>query len=510
MKHSRILLTLSAAFAAFGAANAQESRRATVAQGDALTLRAQPSEPTFRLNHRYRSRVTPAQRAAHIENLLQAAATHHLLAETESDFRIKKPLQIFQAVPQRRTQGRTVAPAPSGSLATRSGGAQSAAPISPNASIAANVDTFDLGLFEQNLIDAVKNQSIGYAYAITRNGQLVAHGADGDARTDTDSQIDQSSQKEMIIASMSKTITAAAMLHAMNASGVSVNDSIVDYLPPGWAPGPNVEDITFRRLLTHRSQLDVPGTGLGGIPDGSSNPGVQPFSCCTQNGNTHAAIKQIVENGTAAIDNTPADDPHDYTNANYSLMRYLITHMTTEQGEIDDLAEIWPIGDVYGAIYAQYVQENVFSPAGILKLGPMPFETANTRTLLYDFNNPNDAGTVPGDWLDGVGANGWYLSAIDLARFVVHLRHTNVILDAPMRELMNDLFLGWLDPGVFAAHVDGAFGDYQGHGGDFIMTGCMINFPINVEGVVLVNSANGGFPTHICNSLKTAYDTAFN
>jgi len=474
----------------------------------AVESKAVPEKIAFQLNRTYIADRDPAKRKARIERSLKTASRiRQNGTDREIDFRpAAAPVTIQDGGLKPR----------SSRFAKKSTGAQAAQGPATDFPLASNSITFNLELFEANIIDAVENQAIGYSYAITRNGQLAAFGADGDARTSTDGQRDQLPEKEMYSASMSKTITATAMLHAMKENDVSLNDPIIDYLPDDWEIGPNMVGLTFRRLLSHRSGLDIPNTGLGNLPDGAPTlNGVQGYSCCDRSGNNYEAMKLIVANGVAVLDPTPADDAYIYTNANFSLMRIIIAEMSSTQAEIDEFSEIFPIGDVYGGFYSEYVQANVLMPAGIGKLGcGLPFEDKNNRTLLYDLNDPNAAGVEAGVWLDACGATGWYMSAIDFARFLVHLRYTEVILDAQTRETMNNLYLGWHDPEPasgwnFTAHVKGAFGNYRGHGGTYIMAGCMINFPIRVEGVLLVNSDNGAFPTHLCNTLKTAFDNAW-
>lgn len=473
----------------------------------AVEPKAVQAKTVFQLNRIYTPDRDPAKRKARIERSLKTVSRIRKNGiNREIDFRPAAPPVTFQAGGLTSRGSR---------LAIKSSGTQTAQGPATNFPIASNSKTFNLDLFEANIIDAVENQAIGYSYAITRNGQLAAFGANGDARTSTDGQRDQLPEKEMYSASMSKTITATAMLHAMTENGISLSDPIINYLPDDWDIGPNMGGLTFRRLLSHRSGLDIPNTGLGNLPDGAPQNGVQGYSCCSRSGNDYEAMKLIVANGVALLDATPADDPYIYTNANFSLMRIIIAEMTGSQAEIDAFSDIFPIGDVYGGLYSEYVQANVLTPAGIGKIGcGLPFEDVNNRTLLYDLNNPNTAGVDAGEWLDACGATGWYMSAIDFARFLVHLRYTEVILDAQTRETMNELYLGWHDPEPasgwdFTAHVQGKFGNYLGHGGTYIMDGCMINFPIRVEGVLLVNSDNGVFPTHLCNALKTAFDNAW-
>ena len=95
------------------------------------------------------------------------------------------------------------------------------------------------------------------------------------------------------------------------------------------------------------------------------------------------------------------------------------------------------------------------------------------------------------------------------------MRFTETILDGQTRQLMDNLFLGWLDKVAFASYVSGAFADYRAHGGDYPignvrgMTGCMMNFHINVQASLLVNSRGGNLGAHACALLKNAFDAAW-
>ena len=346
---------------------------------------------------------------------------------------------------------------------------------------AADVIEFDLGTFEQNIKDAMSGQVVGYAYSIGINGEVAAEFGAGMARNSADGLIVQSPTKEMYIASMSKTLSAVALLKILDKKGISINTPIAGFLPDDWALGPNVEDITFFHLLTHRSGLSKAGT------------------------QTYADLKAGIANGTAS---TSDDQLSDYTNHNFSLMRILIPIIAIDPGVIQNWANVWPIEDVYAAWYAIYVKDNVLAPAGVNKSACAPSEDANSRTLLYAMSNPAASGFDPGDWTDQCGATGWYLSANELTSFLAHLRFTEDILNDDTRTMMDELFLGWLNPDEFLGFIEGDYGVYRSHGGDYPsgsvpgMTGCMMNFHINVQATLLINSRGGNLGGHACAALK--------
>lgn len=360
--------------------------------------------------------------------------------------------------------------------------------------------TFDIDRFEENLRAALEGMTIGHAYTIGLNGAPYSQDADndfGDARTAADPPASaQSAGKEMYAASMSKTLSAVGLLKALNAAGLSVDDDIAPYLPESWVQGPNVDDLTFKHLLTHRSGLDpleLSGSSLEG----------QEF----------AALADYIADGTPG---TLTFNNAEYTNANFSLMRILIPRLTADDGVITNYTNIWPEDVVYAAMYADYIRAEVLDPAGVDAQDCSPDEGASERTLGYARSIPNGHGTDFGDWSLGCGATGWYLSAIELGSFMAHLRYTDDIIDASTRELMDSQSLGWLNPVTFAGYVAGVFGPYRAHGGDSAvpqttpgMSGCMMKYPLSVEATVLVNSRGDNPGGHACTLLRDAYDNAW-
>ena len=82
--------------------------------------------------------------------------------------------------------------------------------------IKTNTETFNLDLFEQNLIDYVNwggDSPIGWAYAITQNGQLVRSSGFGNAVQEPDGTTTAMTEnKEINIASVTKFYTAIVVM----------------------------------------------------------------------------------------------------------------------------------------------------------------------------------------------------------------------------------------------------------------------------------------------------------
>src|SRR5687768_8990334 len=101
----------------------------------------------------------------------------------------------------------------------------------------------DLYRFAKKLDDQLLAGSIGYQYAIFAGEKLAASGSAGLAVLSPPKPM--SSDHKMTLASMSKTITAAAMMRAIeirNAGRVGLTiDSLIDpFLPRAWQRGPHV------------------------------------------------------------------------------------------------------------------------------------------------------------------------------------------------------------------------------------------------------------------------------
>lgn len=356
--------------------------------------------------------------------------------------------------------------------------------------------TFSIEAFEQNLQSALAGETVGHAYSVSMNGTLASTGASGVARTHPDvpdevASVPQGPAKEMYTASMSKTISAVALLHALREEGISVDSSISPYLPGNWMQEPSVAAISFRHLLAHQS----------GLPDGNTVASQQLD-----------ALETAIATGTAGILDF---EKATYNNTNYALIRVLLPQVAIGDEVIGVYTNVLPEDEVYAALYADYVRANVLAPAGI-DASCAPSEFVTIRTLGYLHGSPGTPGYDAGDWSLGCGATGWYLSALDLGSFLAHLRHTDLILDDDGRQLMDSGFLGWLNPVAFSSYVVGDWGEYRAHGGDSHqsngvpgMTGCMMNFPNGAQATLLVNSRGGDLGGHACEALRDAYDDAW-
>jgi CubicO group peptidase (beta-lactamase class C family) len=343
---------------------------------------------------------------------------------------------------------------------------------------------FDVNVFEQNIKDALGNQTVGYAYAINRDGQLVKSGDSGDARTPIDGEIDQSASKRMNIASVTKSITAVAVLQLLEKRGLTIDSLIAPWLPADWQRDNGVGQLTFKDLMTHTSGLNSVNANFNGTL-------------------SFQAMKDSIASGVV----NPKS--YNYLNLNYALFRVIIPALWKGLPGAPAIGEINASSASF--FYRLYVQQEIFNKIGVNNADCVP-STQSPVTLLYTFNQ-NTPGQNTGDWSMICGGGGWYLSAIDLANFMANLRYTNILLSETGKDIMDDNFIGWAP----SSSPTGQYGRYFGHGGSLGytsstgsggMASMIMKFPINVEVTLVINSTGGSYPG-LAQLLQTAFDNAW-
>ena len=340
---------------------------------------------------------------------------------------------------------------------------------------------FNMDLFEQNVKDALQDETVGFSYTINLNGKWERKGASGFARTALDGELEMSENTRINIASISKLVSTIAALKLIDENpNVSINTPIGEYLPENWNPTDDVANITFAQLLNHTSGLHIPGSEDG-----------EP--------------EQLFYNLRDVVENTPVGiNTYDYVNINFALFRVLIPHLV---GEVKLSSEISP-DFIYATLYEKYIQENILNPIGI---GSASLKQENGDALLYRFPYDNSTGEDPGDWTMISGAGGWYMSAFQLANFIAFIWHSEELISKDMRHDMNNNLLG-----LSESLSNGDHGTYQAKGGGLRYDSspkkgvdCMVmNFPNGVQISVICNSTGPGtFPLNP--KLRDAFDDAW-
>ncbi|MBD2741480.1 serine hydrolase domain-containing protein [Coleofasciculus sp. FACHB-1120] len=333
----------------------------------------------------------------------------------------------------------------------------------PSGRIVSNAKAFDPAKMESYLKqELTKKGAVGFSYAIVQSGQLVKSGAQGWARApwegkplnpDPNAQkqpsVGLTATKRMTVASISKPITAVAVMKLVEQKKLSLDDKFYPLIKNKFpVAGKGVENVTIRQLLTHTSGLKA-GVGCGNLPG-------------------------LLSQGTSG-------NPYDYENSNFCLLREVIEKVS-------------------GQNYVSYVQTEILSKMTIANMSCQP--DVNNPTLYY--NTSKTPGKLWGDYSDSCSAFGWYASATDLAKFLAYIRYHKV-LSKPTTEQMLSEGLGW-------KKTSGTRGTYYQHGGDWIasekkgFTGVIMHFPDGIDAVVLVNTRGDFNKTTV---MKNAYEAAF-
>ncbi len=266
------------------------------------------------------------------------------------------------------------------------------------------------GSFDAHRFEAAVRQSMagklagGYVCEAIDHGTIVAAFAGGWARAPwekVDPAIKMTVDKPIIIASCSKTITAAALLKLWEeCNGTSRQFSLDEPFWPhlaGICPVVNdeVKTITMRNLLMHR-------TGL-----------TQEF------GNNPDALRKLLALPLPYKPGTIGK----YQGINYYILRLLIEQISQTD-------------------YSTYVKSHVLAPMGITDMDTHS-ERANSRVCCYATPGrqiSGDEGYV--DQSHGAGPGGWYGSAADLGRFLEGIRNCKVLSRATTAMMFEDN-MGW-------------------------------------------------------------------
>lgn len=153
----------------------------------------------------------------------------------------------------------------------------------------------------------------GAAYVVVKDGQTVTTGGAGDVTATT----------EMSVGSLSKSITAFAVLQLVDAGEVQLDAPITDYLPTFTVHGTDPTTITVRMLLDHTS----------GIP----NPILFQLT-----GSLEGDVASLSELQTAS----PPGTTYRYSNFNYRTLAYLVQVVS-------------------GQDFDSYLHDRVFAPLGM-------------------------------------------------------------------------------------------------------------------------------------------------
>jgi len=285
----------------------------------------------------------------------------------------------------------------------------------------ANTETFNLDLFEQNLIDYVNwggDSPIGWAYAITQNGQLVRSDGFGNAVQEPDGiTTAMTENKEVNIASVTKFYTAIVVMQLLEELDLTIHSLVGPYFPGSWTLGSNMDSMTFAHLMRHES---------------GHNTGNTDFD----NTLSYAGIKQTVEDGVGV----PPPDQAEYDNINFAIFRILIPSL---QNNLPNAPLVNLDSDQSTrAGYRTYMQSALFDKVGMSNVDFT--EENNSPTRYYNINDiaSGTSGVLYGDWDNKSGGGGYFMSVIEMAAVNAFFEHSNAIVSDEARAVIKGNYLG--------------------------------------------------------------------
>ena len=364
---------------------------------------------------------------------------------------------------------------------------QCSEPITGPLDIKNNLPVFSLDTFEDNLIDAIGSQPVGWAYTIGQNGQMARSGADGWARTPTDGSLALTIDKKINVASVSKFLTGIAVMQLLERRNLTLDSKVAPWLPAVWIKGPGIGNLTFRELLTHTSGLD------------SQNSDFSNTLC-------YSCLRQVVATGVIK------PKTRNYLNANFGLFRILIPSLWKG---LNDAPNFVMLTDQTTAnVYLNYMQEHIFTPIGINRALCSP-ESKNISTLYYNANGQinNQNGAFYGDWKSISGGGGYFLTARELGTVLAYYQHTEVLLSEEWKQQMKDNRIGF-EREDQSREKHGAYygknGSISNGAGQGVLLEIVL-FPNNIEVALVMNSQGQSFPgnANIRQMIYNAYNSAW-
>jgi len=208
---------------------------------------------------------------------------------------------------------------------------------------------------------------------------------------------------------LTRVIAGPTATRTLAAHNLPPSTKIIDYLPTYWAKGPNIDQITFAQLMTHKSGFRVSGSDM-------SYPTMKA---------------QVAAGVTMANLGT-----YSYQNMNFGICRILLPVMngvipanTTFPAATED--QNWDFATI--TAYAAYVAKNLFQPSGVS--GPT-LTHPDPDALAYNF--PPASGWNSGDLTSESGGAGWHMSVNDLLDVMGCFRRQNTIMSPAAAQAMLD------------------------------------------------------------------------
>lgn len=350
---------------------------------------------------------------------------------------------------------------------------------------------FDVALFSKNLKESFEGKTVGFSFAIAQDGKIVKYDKGGLARKDIDMpESDYLVTTRQATGSCTKTISALALLRALEAKGLNEDAYLADLLPTIWTVHPANKKIKVSHLLAHKSGL-------------------------TFFGNYYGDLVKTMQTPTTGF----GDDQsfYAYDNVNYLLCRVLIPCIVKGKDSFSWLPGL--AGGETAQTYRTYIREEIFKTSGLpnyAKIDIGPWNEAGpitekspdrSMTLYYNYSQPTLNGMMKYTSYLEAGAGGWYMNTPEMAQVLLSAE-AGKLVSKKMLERMKTKLMGF-DNKIVGKHGEyywknGLWADEQDRG---IYT-VIMHFPNNVQVAWHTNSRKTviGDPEDV---IKNAYDGAW-
>lgn len=358
---------------------------------------------------------------------------------------------------------------------------------------------FNAVVFEEKIHQALANRVKGYSVAIANEADIQAKVSGGWAQAPGDGNVPMKTDISSGIGSVSKVLTAVALLHLFEQhklSSASVQEqldmSIWNKLPPKWREatlaGKNIESITYRRLLQHKSGI---------VSDDESKNAPQEYQ--ENNIRFYYILQQGVDQDRIG--------KRDYNNFGIAIVGLLIAAIAypekvakfhQDHKHLNHVNYTIALGNEYLSLYEKYMREVIF-PQAFEAIAPTcrPESELPDNKYAKSYQDINDkigrSRERPKDPCDPQGS--WYLSAQELAQFARTLAFSNRYIGSNTRASLYDpthkddriVYASLVGHSEFEQELGQERWAY--HGGDvYDYHAALVKLPYDYYGVAMVNS----------------------
>jgi CubicO group peptidase (beta-lactamase class C family) len=253
-------------------------------------------------------------------------------------------------------------------------------------------------LMAKEIDKTFKDTDIGYAFMMMQEGKVIAQTSGGLKSKSFEDQgaLPFTIDTKMGTGSSTKTITALAFMKLCTQKNIKPSDKIIDFLPPQWQKGKNLDLVTFADLMTHSSGFRLNGEIIC--------PGIFQWPKYID---TFEYLKTLVSQDI----NPSLHGSLCYFNPNMTLFRILIPSILGYQFTGNDDTD----GLNTGNLFFDYLQKEIFDPFNITNTTDPPVSN-NTFTKTYEYPSQNRKGFVNISLKNLLGAGGLNLTMTEYCK----------------------------------------------------------------------------------------------